>query len=105
MEEERDALGIMTICHVFFRGPISLDPVFIILEDPIKYYRILFAVPGRSGSVEVKAVGVTVQPAVPVGGKATKPSGQKQKAKSEAGLPKTEKAKEETRKVENIREA
>jgi hypothetical protein len=56
--------------------------------------------------VEVKAVGVTVQPeGVPVGGKATKPSSQKQKAKSEAGLPRPEKAKEETRKVENIREA
>ena len=54
--------------------------------------------------MEVKAVGVTLQSAVPVGGKASKPSGQKQKAKSEAGLPKTEKAKEETRKVENIRE-
>ncbi len=54
--------------------------------------------------MEVKAVGVTVQPAVPVGGKATKPSGQKQKAKSEAGMPKTGPAKEETRKVENIRE-
>ncbi len=55
--------------------------------------------------MEVKAVGVTLQPAVPVGGKATKPSAQKQKAKSEAGLPRPEKAKEETRKVENIREA
>ncbi len=55
--------------------------------------------------MEVKTVGVTLQPEVPVGGKATKPSGQKQKAKSEAGPPKPEKAKEETRKVENIREA
>jgi hypothetical protein len=55
--------------------------------------------------VEVKAVGVTLQPVDPVGGKAPKPSGQKQKAKSEAGLPRPEKAKEETRKVENIREA
>jgi hypothetical protein len=55
--------------------------------------------------VEVKAVGVTLQPEVPVDGKAPKPSGQKQKAKSEAGMPKTGPAKEETRKVENIREA
>ncbi len=55
--------------------------------------------------MEVKAVGVTLQPAVPAGGKAPKPPGQKQKAKSEAGMPKSEKAKEETRKVENIREA
>jgi hypothetical protein len=55
--------------------------------------------------VEVKAVGVTLQPEGPAGGKTTKPSGQKQKAKSEAGLSRPEKAKEETRKVENIREA
>jgi hypothetical protein len=55
--------------------------------------------------VEVKTVGVTLQPAVPVGGKAPKPSAQKQKDKSEAGMPKTGPAKEETRKVENIREA
>ncbi len=56
--------------------------------------------------MEVKAVGVTLQPdGVPVGGKATKPSGQKQKAKSEAGMPKPQAAKEETRKVENIRKA
>jgi hypothetical protein len=54
--------------------------------------------------VEVKAVGVTLQPEGPVGGKAPKPSGQKQKAKSQAG-PRPEPVKEETRKVENIREA
>ncbi len=59
--------------------------------------------PYRSGSVEVKAVGVAM---LSEGGGETsrKPASQKQKAKG-APAPKKESVKEEPRRIENIRKA